>query len=417
MKTRLLLLLAFIFPFCFTANGQSDSTAVDVDTIEETPTFLTPDFNFLKKVVNDPNSDFHYPKLLNRFIAVDTTLSIEELHCLYYGSALQDNYSPYGNDNSDDVSKALDILKLDNPSEKQLKKALKYLNKAIENNPMDIDLYNYRHFVEVQLHGRESAQADADEFHFIALVSVIFYSGDGKDYPTAFYVVSPSHEYAFLGYNGLRCTGQSLNYNRGKKYDVLSIADNEYGIESLYFNIDVCLNYLSKTLGDSERKSTDTDFDDMVLAGYSFDDENESIQYTFLDTVGRLVIPMNRRVVIRLDTVLEDGQYYFTIDTDETTDSTYDFTKCHEYFSKEGEENTIVFYFVQSQWNSSKKCDVLMMKSFCKEMLSYDTEIIRAGDNSFQSTSNDGIFPKACGTEIWHDSPLAIRLSRFRPMK
>lgn len=415
MKTRLFLLLAFVLPFCFTANCQSDSTVADADTLGETPMFLTPDFDYLKKVVNDPNSAFYHPKLLKRFIAADTTLSIEELHCLYYGSALQDNYSPYGNDNSDDVSKALEIMDLDDPSKKQLKKALMYLDKAIEKDPMNLNLYNYRHFVDVKLYGQESAQADADAFHFIALVSVIYYSGDGKDYPTAFYVVSPSHEYAFLGYNGLRSKGQSLNSNLGKSYDVLSIADNEYGIESLYFNIDVCFNFLSKLFGGSDENST---VEDMVNAGLSFDvDEEGSTHYSMLDTAGRLIISMDSRVVIRLDTVLEDGQYNFTIVTDEIADSTYDFTKSSEYFPEDGEENTIIFYFVHSQWNSGKKCEVLMMKSFCKEMLSYDTEIIRPGEYSFQSTSNDGIFPKACGTEIWNDSPLAIRLSRFRPMK
>ena len=416
MKTRLFLLLAFIFPFCFTANGQSDSTAAVVDTLEEAPAFLSPNFDILKTLVNDPHSEFYYPKLLKRFIAADTSLTIEELHCIYYGSALQDNYSPYGPDGKDYADKALEILNLDNPSKRQLKKALKYLNKAIDNDPMNIKLYGYRHFLEVQLHGQESAKAAADAFRFVALISVIHYSGDGKDYPTAFYVISPSHEYVFLGYNRLSSQGQSLRYNRGEAFDVLTIADNEYGIDTLYFNIDVCFNFLSKLFGDLE--GVDTDLEDMELAELSFDDDEEgSAHYAMLDTTGRLIIPMGNRVVIHLDTVLEDGQYNFTIVTDEIADSTYDFTNSMEYFPEEGEENTIVFYFVPSQWSSGKKCEVLMMKSFCKEMLSYDTEIIHAGDHSFQTTSNNGIFPKVCGTEIWNESTLAIRLSRFRPMK
>lgn len=401
--------------FFSVAFGQTDSVSYDADGVEESPLFLSPDFDYLKKVVDDPSSAFYYPKLLKRFVAADTTMSIEELHCLYYGSALQEGYNPYENSKRDDLDKALEILNKEEPSKKELKKALKYLNKAIEQSPINIDLYNYRHYVNVLLFGQESAQADADAFHFVALVSVIFYSGDGKDYPTAFYVISPSHEYAFLGYNGFRAKGQSLNYNGGKKYDVLKIADNEYGIEKLYFNIDVCFNYLSKLFGGLDEGVSDLDDEDVELAGLSFSDEEQS--YSYLDSAGMLVIPMNSKVVVHLDTVLDGDEYQFTIVSDETVDGTYDFTKSEEYFPEEGEENTIIFYFVHSQWSEDKECEVLMMKSFCKDMLFYDTEILPVGSTSFKSTSNDGIFPKVRGTEIWNEPLYAIRLSRFRPMK
>lgn len=395
MKNLFFLIFLSFVVLSSTAFCQSDSVAYDSDTLEEAPVFLSPDFDYLKKVVDDPSSAFYYPALLKRFIAADTTLTIEELHCLYYGSALQEGYSPYGSDNREDVDKALDILNKEEPSKKELKKALKYLDKAIKESPIDIDLYNYRHYADVLLYGKESAQAGADAFRFIALVSVIAYSGDGKDYPTAFYVVSPSHEYTFIGFNGLQSQGQSLEYVSGKKYDVLTIADNEYGIEKLCFNIDVCFNYLSSLFGGSDNNNP----------------------YAYLDSAGMLVIPMNSKVVVRLDTVLDGDQYQFTVVSDETVDGTFDFTKSEEYFSEDGEENTIVFYFVHSQWTEGRKCEVLMMKSFCKEMLAYDTEILYAGSSSFQSTSNNGIFPKVCGTEIWNDPLYAIRLSRFRPMK
>lgn len=406
-----LIFLSFVV-LSSTAFCQADSVAYDSDTLEETPVFLSPDFDYLKKVVDDPGSAFYYPALLKRFIAADTTLTIEELHCLYYGSALQKGYSPYGSDNREDVDKALDILNKEEPSKKELKKALKYLDKAIKESPIDIGLYNYRHYVDVLLYGKESDQAGADAFRFIALVSVIHYSGDGKDYPTAFYVVSPSHEYALLGFNGLRSQGQSLDYYNGKKYDVLSIADNEYGIEKLYFNIDVCFNYLSQLFGGSEEDLGD---ENLKLASFSSSDNNNP--YAYLDSTGMLVIPMNSKVVVHLDTVLDGDQYQFAVVSSETVEDTFDFTKSEEYFSEDGEENTIVFYFVHSQWTEGRKCEVLMMKSFCKEMLAYDTEILYAGSSSFQSTSNDGIFPKVRGTEIWNDPLYAIRLSRFRPMK
>lgn len=412
MNIRFFCLLLSIMALSSAAFCQSDSVEYDAEGVEETPLFLSPDFDYLKKVVDDPGSVFYYPTLLKRFIAADTTMSIEELHCLYYGSALQEGYNPYGSGEKENVDKVLEILNKENPSKKELKKALKYLNKAIDKSPLDLDLYNYRHYVDVLLYGQESAQADADAFHFVALISVILYSGDGKDYPTAFYVISPSHEYAFLGYNGLSFKGQILKNNGGKSFDVLEITENEYGIENIYFNIDVCFNYLSNLFGLSEGDTSD--IEDMESASFSYSDEEQT--YAFLDSSG-VVIPMNSKVVVRLDRVLSGDEYQFTIVSDETVDGSFDFTKSEEYFPEEGEENTIIFYFVHSQWTSGEKCDVLMMKSFCGEMMLYDTEILPIGSTSFQSTSNDGIFPKVRGTEIWNDPLYAIRLSRFRPMK
>lgn len=415
MMTRFLLPLLLLLAVCFEAYGQTDSTAVSNDTILETPMFWSPDYDYLKKVVSDKNSKFFYPNLMKRFKAADTTMTIEELHCLYYGSALQDDYDPYGHASDKEKRKALDILNMDRPSKRQLKKALKSLNKAIEMEPMNIDLYSYRHYAVSLLYGKESPQAGADAFRFVALVSVISYSGNGNGYATAFYVVSPSHEYSFLGFNGLRSKGQSLRNDHGKAYDVLTLDENEYGIKELYFNVDVCFSYLSRLFGNSGL-SEDEEVSDMQLASYS-SSEGIKANHSIKDSEGRLTIPIGNRVVIRLDTVMTGDHYEFEILSDEPTSGTFDFSKSEEYFPEEGEENTIIFYFVHSQWSEGKQCEVLMMKSFCKEMMSYDTYILPARGNSFESTSNDGIFPLVRGTEIWNDTLHAIRLSRFRPMK
>lgn len=415
MKTRFCLLFMLLFSVCFPAYSQTDSVAVENDSVTETPFFLTPDYAYLQKTISDKDSRFYYPVLLKRFAAADTSMTIEELHCLYYGAALQDGFNPYSHPGDEEAKKALSIINEDEPSRRQLKKALKHLDKAIKVDPTNMSLYSYRHYAVSQLYGKESPQATADAFHYIALISVIFNSGNGSDYSTAFYVTSPSHEYSFLDFNGLSFKGQSLNYDHGKKYDILTLEENEYGIEKLYFNVDICFSYLTGLFGDTG-SSGDDEVSDMQIASYS-SAEGIKINHSTKNSEGQLSIPIGNRVVIRLDTVMTGDHYDFEVLSDEPASGTFDFSNNEECFPEDGEENTIIFYFVHSQWTDERQCVVLMMKSFCKEMMSYDTDILSARGDSFESTSNDGIFPRVRGTEIWNDTLNVIRLSRFRPMK
>ena len=68
MKNLFFLIFLSFVVLSSTAFCQSDSVAYDSDTLEEAPVFLSPDFDYLKKVVDDPSSAFYYPALLKRFL-------------------------------------------------------------------------------------------------------------------------------------------------------------------------------------------------------------------------------------------------------------------------------------------------------------------------------------------------------------
>ena len=91
MKFRIFLLV-LLLPLFGWAQQETD---VDTGYVEDGVGLLVPDYDYLKTVINDKSSPFYYPKLLKRFAAADTSLSIEELHCLYYGYVLQPDYNPY----------------------------------------------------------------------------------------------------------------------------------------------------------------------------------------------------------------------------------------------------------------------------------------------------------------------------------
>ncbi|OJV40557.1 MAG: hypothetical protein BGO29_14480 [Bacteroidales bacterium 36-12] len=49
-------------------------------------TYQKPDYDLIKKEIQDSSSTFYYPKLMSRLTQYDTTLSADDYRHLYYGS-------------------------------------------------------------------------------------------------------------------------------------------------------------------------------------------------------------------------------------------------------------------------------------------------------------------------------------------
>jgi hypothetical protein len=58
-------------------------------------TFQKPDYDLIKKDIQDSSSAFYYPKIMSRLLVYDTTLTIEDYRHLYYGYIFQNDYKPY----------------------------------------------------------------------------------------------------------------------------------------------------------------------------------------------------------------------------------------------------------------------------------------------------------------------------------
>lgn len=388
MKNRVLIaVLLFVLPFVASAQDEKD-----VDTNIQISSYIVPDYEQLGKIINDPSSDFYYPSLLKRFSEADTTLTIEEIHCLYFGYVLQKDYDPYIRLEEED--NARDILNQDKVTKKDAEKALKLLNKAVEKAPMHLRLYMYRYYANRLVYGDDSKAASDDAFRYVALISAISASGNGTDFDNAFHVAVVAHSYNFMNYYGLKPTGQSLQSNAGQQFDVFPLKENEYDMDELYVNVTPCLGYLSKMFSSS---------DDEILDSGPID---------------QFDIRIGRKLTIKLDKKRK-GEFKFRVVGYETVDdsiSSVQWNDTKNLFAETGEKNTIVFYCVKSSFGN-KPAVLLIMKSYCKDMLAYDTFIRLEGSAEFQTTSNNGIFPGAQGTEIWNDPVNAIRISHLRLMK
>lgn len=388
MKHRLLFaLFLLIAPFCAQSQQEDDAIA---DSISQYSEFLVPNYEWLGRTINDPSSPFYYPSLLKRFAEADTSLTIEEIHSLYYGYVLQKDYSPYLHLEEED--QAREILNQDKVTKKDAEKAIKLLDKAVEKAPMHLRLYMYRHYARTLVYGEDSKPVNDDAFRYVALISAIAASGDGSDYESAFHVAIVAHSYNFMNYYGFKPTGQSLQSNKGQQFDVFPLEENEFDYDELYVNVTPCLAYLSKMFSSSDK---------------------EVMDYGPID---QFDIRVGRKLTIKLDKKRK-GEYKFRVVSLEEYKDTVELTDTEKLFAEDGEKNTIVFYCVNGKWTSDRPCILLVMKSYCKEMLAYDTFIRLEGSAEFQSTSNNGIFPGARGTEIWNDPVNAIRISHLRTAK
>lgn len=386
MKLRVFLLL-LLLPLFGWAQLENDA---DTSYVESEAGLLVPDYNYLKTVINDNASPFYYPKLLKRFAAADTSLTIEELHCLYYGYALQPNYNAYLH--PDEMEKALELLNKDDVSKREAKKALKLLNKAIDESPTHVPLYAYRHYANVLLYGQTSKQAADDAFRYMALLTVMSASGTGSDYDNAFHVVVVNHSYLLMGYYGFNPLQQSLSANDGHSYDIFTLDENEYGIETMYFDVTTCLNSLSKLFGN--------------------DDEPSDVEQS---DVEQYDIGLGTKVTIRLGEQ-KKGVYRFSVEQIDIISDTLELDDAEKLVPQEGDPNTIVFYCVHGRWSSGKTAVLLIVKNYTDVNLSYDT-FMMLGDGQFRPTSNNGLFSKVLGTEIWNDPIHIIRIANLRAMK
>jgi len=218
-----ILFVGFLILICFSTFSQ------DWD-------FKKPDYKQIEKSISNPNSEFYYPVLFARFQKADTTLSLEERRHLYYGYTFQMNYSPYGHSDFQDSINT--ILQKDSLNDVDIHSINRFGDSILQENPFDLRVLEYQTYA-LEYQG-ETEKLENKNVQIVMVLDAIFSSGDGTSKKDAFYVIYTSHEYFILNLIGLQFSAQSLTDH----YDYMEVADNDYGIEGLYFDVSPCLNTL-----------------------------------------------------------------------------------------------------------------------------------------------------------------------------
>jgi len=202
--------------------------------------FKTPDYINIKKIIQDPDSEYFYPVLFDRYTKSDTTLTLQDYRILYFGYLYNDNYSAYGS--SDYVDSLKVIYNQDTLNNQDYLEIVRFEKKVLEEYPFNLrDVFALANAYYQLGDTLSTIQAD---YKLQMLVETILSTGNGKKEKTAWHVISVGHEYDILGYFGFQFAGsQSLTKNG---CDYLEVAPNEHNIKGFYFDVNMILKKQSE---------------------------------------------------------------------------------------------------------------------------------------------------------------------------
>ena len=138
------------------------------------------DFKDLFSKSKDKNSEYYYPKLLERFNSNDSTLTNKDIIALQIGFTADKNYKPY-----ETIDKEREILGL--ISEKKYEKAIIECDKLLKTNPVNFTALMEKGFAYMKLN---EPDATIHKGRTMKIINSIMWSGDGTiDRP--YFVLSP----------------------------------------------------------------------------------------------------------------------------------------------------------------------------------------------------------------------------------
>ncbi|MCG9911381.1 MAG: DUF4919 domain-containing protein [Flavobacteriales bacterium] len=217
--------------------------AICSPSFAQLPEVVPVNYSEIKKATENPSSAFFYPNLYGRFKSADTTLTVEEFRHLFYGYMFKDDYSPYVDPPQHDRIK--EILNKKELSEKDRKELVKLSEEAHLAKPFSLKFLNYR-VVAYREAGNKNLFLVWRKMLF-GVINAMISSGDGLSPETAIHVGEVNDEYWMIEIFDFTYGGkQSLRNENGRKYDYLTLAENENGVEGLYFDITEMFGTLSK---------------------------------------------------------------------------------------------------------------------------------------------------------------------------
>jgi len=198
------------------------------------------DFDEIKQLTQDSLSESYYPKLIERFMSFDTTLTENDFNLLYYGNIFTDNYDPYGT--SENERKFLELY-----NKQDYSNAIPLGLQVLNENPINTTILFKMLVIYYQLSDMENQTKYAMLYY--GILKEIYSSGDGSTCETAMVVINVSDEYEIISELQLNVEMQSLVGDCDLmefEIEPQNIDKDRIPIEKLYFNVIIPLENLSK---------------------------------------------------------------------------------------------------------------------------------------------------------------------------
>ena len=201
--------------------------------------FKAPDFAQIERNTKESVSSYYYPNLIKKYHD-GTQMTPEEGRHLYFGYVFQPGYVP--TDTSEFNKKLAEVLSKQSFVQEDYKNIVQFADALLLEDPFNLRALNAKLLVYAQ-------ENNAEEYKKVALKrrivqDAIIGTGDGMSEKTPFYVIKVAHEYdilPFLGYN----FGGGDKILKGNKVNYLSLGENRFGVERVYFNISPIIDHLS----------------------------------------------------------------------------------------------------------------------------------------------------------------------------
>lgn len=191
--------------------------------------YEAPDYKVIEKNIENKDSEFYYPKLMDKLKANDTLITKDQYRHLYFGYTFQKEYHPYQISEND--KKLIPYFQNKDLKKSNYTEIIKISNASLKEFPLNLRVMNFLAYI-YHLDGNE-AMANKVSHNFYGLFGAIYSSGDGKDCKTGFHVISVSHEYVVMNMLELEIASQGLSGD----CDYLSLPKDKYKLPGVYFNI------------------------------------------------------------------------------------------------------------------------------------------------------------------------------------
>ena len=191
--------------------------------------YIIPNYELIKKDIDDKSSNYYYSKLLERMISNDSLLNNEDYRHLYFGYVFNNKYS--SNFRSKDDEKLQKYFRSEKIDEKDYDEIINLCENSISEFPFDLRQMNFLAYI-YHLNGND-INAKKISNRFQKIIEAIISSGNGEKCETGFHVISVSHEYVLLNVFELQNISQSLVEN----CDYMAFEKGKYKIDGIYFSI------------------------------------------------------------------------------------------------------------------------------------------------------------------------------------
>ena len=200
--------------------------------------FTPPDYRQIERNVQDATSSLYFPRLMERYLAGDSTLTLEEARHLYFGFTFQPDYaptviSPYNR-------RLIDVLSRQRFRSRDFINILRYSNALLEADPFNLRALSAKMLVYAEHDNAEAYMRTV--WQKSVVLDAIVSTGDGMSEETPFFVIKAAHQYDILPILGFQFGGEDRLLESGQT-NFLSVAENHFGVTRVYFDITPVANH------------------------------------------------------------------------------------------------------------------------------------------------------------------------------